>query len=321
MDSPLLAVAGLSKSFGKAPKLTRAVDDVGLTLNAGEVLGLVGESGSGKSTIGRLILRLLEPDSGEIRFKGEDIAHFPERRLKAFRRQAQMVFQDPFASLNPRLRVKDIVGEALDAHGLFQGKQRNTRIDELLHLVGLHSEQRDRYPHEFSGGQRQRIGIARALAVEPSLIIADEPVSALDVSVQAQVLNLMQDLRDRLGLSMLFISHDLDVVELMCDRIAVLYLGRIMEIGPTDEIVKRSRHPYTRALIAASPKADPEAPPNRSVLKGDIPSPLAPPSGCVFRTRCPIAEARCAAERPALRQAGQSHVVACHFELTSPGAV
>lgn len=320
MDSPLLAVTGLNKSFGKAPKLTRAVDDVGLILITGEVLGLVGESGSGKSTIGRLILRLLEPDSGEIRFKGEDIAHFPERRLRSFRRQAQMVFQDPFASLNPRLRVKDIVGEALDAHGLFQGRQRNTRIDELLHLVGLQSEQRDRYPHEFSGGQRQRIGIARALAVEPSLIIADEPVSALDVSVQAQVLNLMQDLRDRLGLSMLFISHDLDVVELMCDRIAVLYLGRIMEIGPTDDIVKRSRHPYTRALIAASPKADPETPPNRSLLKGDIPSPLAPPSGCVFRTRCPIAEARCAAERPALRQAGQGHVVACHFELTNPGA-
>ena len=320
MDTPLLAVTGLNKSFGKAPKLTRAVDDVGLTLNTGEVLGLVGESGSGKSTIGRLILRLLEPDSGEIRFKGEDIARTPERRLKAFRRQAQMVFQDPFASLNPRLRVKDIVGEALDAHGLFQGRQRNARIDELLHLVGLQSEQRDRYPHEFSGGQRQRIGIARALAVEPSLIIADEPVSALDVSVQAQVLNLMQDLRDRLGLSMLFISHDLDVVELMCDRIAVLYLGRIMEIGPTDEIVKRSRHPYTRALIAASPKADPEIPPNRSLLKGDIPSPLAPPSGCVFRTRCPMAEARCTAERPALRQAGQGHVVACHFELTSPGA-
>jgi peptide/nickel transport system ATP-binding protein len=315
---PLLSLRGLTRHFGKAPELVRAVEGISFEVARGEVLGLVGESGSGKSTIGRLALRLIEPTSGSIEFNGEDITATPERRLKPFRRQAQMVFQDPYASLNPRLRVRDIVGEALDAHGLARGEARQQRIGELLGIVGLQPSHMSRYPHEFSGGQRQRIGIARALAVEPDLIVADEPVSALDVSVQAQVLNLMQDLRRRFALSMLFISHDLDVVELMCDRIAVLYLGRIMEIGPTAEIVRRSKHPYTRALIAASPKADPEAPVRRKVLRGDIPSPLAPPSGCVFRTRCASATERCAREVPALRGEG-AHQFACHFDIEETG--
>jgi peptide/nickel transport system ATP-binding protein len=309
--APLLAVEGLTKHFGHAPKPVRAVEDVSFQVAPGEVLGLVGESGSGKSTIGRLILRLIDPTAGRIAFACQEIAGLPERRLRFLRRQAQMVFQDPYASLNPRLRVRDIIGEALSAHSLARGPARRERIAALLDMVGLSPDHMMRFPHEFSGGQRQRIGIARALAVEPKLIVADEPVSALDVSVQAQVLNLIQDLRRRLGLAMLFISHDLDVVELMCDRVAVLYLGRIMEIGATADICTRPRHPYTRALMAASPKAVPGAPKAERLLKGDIPSPLAPPSGCVFRTRCPMAIAECAAQVPAFRSFGEGHAVAC----------
>ena len=309
--APLLAVSGLTKHFGKASRPLRALEDVSFDVASGEVLGLVGESGSGKSTIGRLVLRLIDPTAGHIAFAGQDIADLPERRLRFLRAQAQMVFQDPYASLNPRLRVRDIVGEALGAHGLSPGAARKPRIAALLEMVGLSADHMSRFPHEFSGGQRQRIGIARALAVEPKLIVADEPVSALDVSVQAQVLNLMQDLRRRLGLTMLFISHDLDVVELMCDRIAVLYLGRIMEIGSTADICTRPRHPYTRALMAASPKAVPGAPKAERLLKGDMPSPFAPPSGCVFRTRCPIAIAECAADIPPLRCVAEGHRVAC----------
>jgi peptide/nickel transport system ATP-binding protein len=314
-STPLLTLRALSKSFNKPPKLLRAVDDVTLEVAPGEVLGLVGESGSGKSTIGRLALRLIEPTAGSIHFDGVDITALPERALMRFRSRAQMVFQDPYASLNPRLRVRDIIGEAIDAHDLARGEQKRKRIDELLELVGLSPMHRDRYPHEFSGGQRQRIGIARALAVEPQLIVADEPVSALDVSVQAQVLNLMQDLQKRLGLAMLFISHDLDVVELMCDRIAVLYLGRLMEIGPAVDVAHHPRHPYTRALMAAAPKADPEFRPQRELLQGDIPSPLAPPSGCVFRTRCRHAVERCSVERPELRSIGNEWSIACHFDV------
>jgi peptide/nickel transport system ATP-binding protein len=309
--APLLAVIGLTKHFGHASKLVRAVEEVSFQVAPGEVLGLVGESGSGKSTIGRLILRLIDPTAGRIAFAGQEIANLPERRLRFLRREAQMVFQDPYASLNPRLRVRDIIGEALGAHGLARGSARLERIASLLEMVGLSPDHMMRFPHEFSGGQRQRIGIARALAVEPKLIVADEPVSALDVSVQAQVLNLMQELRTRLGLAMLFISHDLDVVELMCDRVAVLYLGRIMEIGSTQDICTSPRHPYTRALMAASPKAEPGAPRPERLLKGDIPSPLAPPSGCVFRTRCPIAIPECAGAVPALRQINPDHSVAC----------
>jgi peptide/nickel transport system ATP-binding protein len=311
---PLLAVSGLSKTFGKAPNLVRAVDDVTLSVARGEVLGLVGESGSGKSTIGRLALRLIEPSDGQIVFGGENITQLSERALKKFRSRAQMVFQDPYASLNPRLRIRDIIGEAIDAHDLARGDKKRARIDELLELVGLSPAYRNRYPHEFSGGQRQRIGIARALAVEPQLIVADEPVSALDVSVQAQVLNLMQDLQRRLGLAMVFISHDLDVVELMCDRIAVLYLGRIMEIGPAAVVAQRPVHPYSQALMAAAPKADPENRQRRELLKGDIPSPMAPPSGCVFRTRCRYAFDRCSVERPQLRDVTPQRSIACHLD-------
>ncbi|MCB5177469.1 ABC transporter ATP-binding protein [Microvirga lenta] len=315
--SPLLAVEGLTKHFGRAPHLVRAVEDVSFHIAPGEVLGLVGESGSGKSTIGRLVLRLIESTAGTIRFEGQDISKLPERQLKFLRRNAQMVFQDPYASLNPRLRVRDIIGEAIDAHRLASGAKRTERIGELLETVGLPASHMSRFPHEFSGGQRQRIGVARALAVEPKLIVADEPVSALDVSVQAQVINLMQDLRQRFGLAMLFISHDLDVVELMCDRIAVLYLGRVMEIGSSEEISQRPRHPYTRALLAASPKADPDAPKIRRMLTGDIPSPMAPPSGCVFRTRCPMATDECARSVPKLRSAGDGHKFACHYDTAN----
>jgi peptide/nickel transport system ATP-binding protein len=314
-QTQLLAITNLSKTFGPPKKLVRAVNDVSFSVARGEALGLVGESGSGKSTIGRLALRLIDPTQGRIEFDGQDVSNTPERQLKAFRRRIQMVFQDPYASLNPRLRIKSIIGEALDAHGLAMGAERAPRLAELLDLVGLPQNAAERYPHEFSGGQRQRIGIARALAVTPDLIVADEPVSALDVSVQAQVLNLMQELRARLGLSMLFISHDLDVVELMCDRIIVLYLGRIMEEGPAEAIVRQPLHPYTRALTAAAPQADPDAPPRQRLLIGDIPSPLAPPSGCVFRTRCPHAKERCASEVPQLRSKGDGRRFACHFDL------
>lgn len=311
MSQHLIEVEALTKHFGKAPGLVRAVQNVSFTVGRGEVVGLVGESGSGKSTIGRLILRSLDLTAGDVRYEGKSISRLGGSALQPYRRKMQMVFQDPYASLNPRLRVSSIIGEALDAHGLAYGTRRNERIAELLSLVGLQPEHADRYPYEFSGGQRQRIGIARALAVEPALIVADEPVSALDVSVQAQVLNLLQDLRSRFGMAMLFISHDLDVVELMCDRIVVLYLGRIMEAGPTEEVCRRPRHPYTQALLAASPKPDPDAPRVRRVLQGDIPSPIAPPSGCVFRTRCPFAMEACAADVPAFRRAGDGHDFAC----------
>ena len=314
-NTPLVEVDGLTKHFGRAPHLLRAVESVSFHIAPGEVLGLVGESGSGKSTIGRLILRLVDPTSGTIRFGGDDISRLPERQLKALRRKAQMVFQDPYASLNPRLRIRDIIGEAIDAHQLASGVRRTERIGELLEIVGLSAVHMTRFPHEFSGGQRQRIGIARALAVEPQLIVADEPVSALDVSVQAQVINLLQDLRTRFELAMLFISHDLEIVELMCDRIAVLYLGRIMEIGRADDVCVQPRHPYTRALLAASPKADPDAPKIRRLLKGDIPSPLSPPSGCVFRTRCPHATNECARIVPVLRVAGDDHRFACLYDM------
>jgi peptide/nickel transport system ATP-binding protein len=317
-DAPLVRIRGLTKHFGKPPALVHAVEDVSFDIARGETLGLVGESGSGKSTIGRLILRALDLTAGTVAFEGREIGALSQREIRPLRRRMQMVFQDPFASLNPRLRVKDIIGEALDAHGLAQGPARLKRIGELLEIVGLEAQHASRFPHEFSGGQRQRIGIARALAVEPDLIVADEPVSALDVSVQAQVLNLLQDLRQRFGMAMLFISHDLDVVELMCDRIVVLYLGRVMESGPAEEVCRRPRHPYTQALLAASPKPDPDAPRVRRLLQGDIPSPLAPPSGCVFRTRCPLAGEACAQAVPPLRKAGANHHFACVHEAVPP---
>ncbi|MGH6912798.1 MAG: ABC transporter ATP-binding protein [Geminicoccales bacterium] len=290
----------------------KAVDDVSLDVERGEVLGLVGESGSGKTTVGRCILRLIQPTAGTIRFDGTDVTGLAGAGLRAFRRRAQIIFQDPFASLNPRMTVAEIVGEALVIHGLARSRRgRAEQVAELLGTVGLAPEHMARYPHEFSGGQRQRIGIARALAVEPEFIVADEPVSALDVSIQAQVVNLMRELKARLGLTMLFIAHDLAVVEYVSSRVAVMYLGRIMEIAPARELCRNPKHPYTEALLSAVPVPDPRARRERIVLKGDIPSPIDPPSGCVFRTRCPYAIPQCAEGVPELREVRPSHRKAC----------
>ena len=310
---PLLEVRGLRKYFGTGPHPVRAVDGVNFEIREGETLGLVGESGSGKSTIGRMLIRLLDPTDGEIHFEGRDIARISQHQMRPLRSRMQIIFQDPYASLNPRMRIRQILGEALDTHGLAKGKAaRQARIAELLDLVGLRPEYADRYPHEFSGGQRQRIGVARALAVEPGFIVADEPLSALDVSIQAQVVNLLCDLKDRLGLTMLFISHDLDVVEFLCDRVIVLYLGKIMEIAPTETLYHRPQHPYTQALLAASPIPDPaQRHEDRPLLTGDIPSPANPPSGCVFRTRCPYTQPACAATVPALAEVAPGHWKAC----------
>ena len=311
-STPLLRVSGLRKYFGGGAQPVRAVDDVNFSIFEGETLGLVGESGSGKSTIGRLLLRLLEPSTGEIHYAGRDLARLSQREMLPLRSKMQIIFQDPYASLNPRMRIRQILGEALDTHGLAPGAARLPRIVELLELVGLPAESAERYPHEFSGGQRQRIGVARALAVEPNFIVADEPLSALDVSIQAQVVNLIGELKARFGLTLLFISHDLDVVEFLCDRVIVLYLGRIMEIAPTMALYSRPSHPYTRALLAASPVPDPaRRQAQRPLLHGDIPSPAAPPSGCVFRTRCPLAEPACALTVPALREIAPGHWRAC----------
>jgi len=311
--NPLIEVRGLRKYFGSGPHPVRAVDGVNFSIREGETLGLVGESGSGKSTIGRMLIRLLDPTDGEIRFEGRDIAGISQHQMRPLRSRMQIIFQDPYASLNPRMRIRQILGEALDTHGLAKGKEaRQARIAELLDLVGLRPEYADRYPHEFSGGQRQRIGVARALAVEPSFIVADEPLSALDVSIQAQVVNLLCDLKDRFGLTMLFISHDLDVVEFLCDRVIVLYLGKIMEIAPTETLYHRPRHPYTQALLAASPVPDPaQRHEERPLLVGDIPSPANPPSGCVFRTRCPYALPACAESVPPLAEIAPGHWKAC----------
>jgi peptide/nickel transport system ATP-binding protein len=306
----LLSVRDLTKHFPVRGGAVKAVDGVSFGIRRGAIVGLVGESGSGKTTVGRCILRLVEPSDGEIVFDGVDLRTLSDREMRRYRRRLQIVFQDPFSSLNPRLRVEDIVGEALDTHGLAPGR-RQERVAELLGRVGLDPEQGRRFPHEFSGGQRQRIGIARALAVEPDFIVADEPVSALDVSVQAQVLNLLQDLQQAFGLTMLFIAHDLAVVEYLCDEVVVMYLGRVMERGPSRLVYETPRHPYTQALLSASPVPDPKAHRARIVLQGDIPSPMNPPTGCVFRTRCPYAIAECARIAPPLDSVGPGHDAAC----------
>jgi len=312
VDAPaMLVVRGLRKYFGPSDRPVRAVDDVSFEIRKGEVLGLVGESGSGKSTIGRSVLKLLDPTAGEVVFEGVDLAPLSMREMRPYRRHLQIIFQDPYASLNPRRRVGDALDEALSTHGLHRGPARAMRIAELLQLVGLAPEHSRRFPHEFSGGQRQRVGIARAIAVEPRFIVADEPVSALDVSIQAQVINLLSDLRERLGLTMLFISHDLDIVEYLCDRIVVLYLGKVMEIAPAEALYLKPLHPYTQALLAASPRPDPTARRTRRLLQGDIPSPIDPPSGCVFRTRCPHAQDACAATVPPLREVAPGRFKAC----------
>jgi oligopeptide/dipeptide ABC transporter ATP-binding protein len=307
----LLSVRNLEKRFATSSGTVRALSDVSFDVRRGSILGIVGESGSGKTTAGRCILRLVEPSGGEAIFDGVDLFKLSEKELRSYRRRLQIIFQDPYSSLNPRMRVGDIIGEAIDTHGLARGAAREERIAQLLGRVGLRPEHARRYPHEFSGGQRQRIGIARALAVEPELIIADEPVSALDVSVQAQVLNLMQELQLQLGLTMVFISHDLSVIEYLCDDIVVLYLGRIMEMGPARQIYANPRHPYTQVLLSAAPVADPRAKRERIILKGDIPSPLNPPSGCVFRTRCPYAVQACAEIVPPREDVSPGHSVAC----------
>jgi peptide/nickel transport system ATP-binding protein len=311
-STPLIEVRHLKRYFGSEAKPVRAVDDVSFAIQPGETLGLVGESGSGKSTLGRSVLRLIEPTGGQVLYRGEDLAEAGSRRMRELRRKLQIILQDPYASLNPKMRIADILGEALDTHGLAQGREpRKARIAELLNLVGLRPEHGQRFPHEFSGGQRQRIGVARALAVEPEFIVADEPLSALDVSIQSQVVNLLCELRERFKLTMLFISHDLDVVEYLCDRVVVLYLGRVMEVAETDALYAQPLHPYTQALLAASPKPDPEQPCTPVPLQGDIPSPMNPPSGCVFRTRCPHAVQRCAAELPPLTEVRPGRFSAC----------
>ena len=311
MSEAMLTVSALKKYFGHGERPVRAVDDVSFDIRDGEVLGLVGESGSGKTTIGRSVLKLIEPTAGQVTFDGIDLVPLSASAMRPYRRRLQIIFQDPYASLNPRRRVGDTLDEAMATHGLHPGPARKARIAELLLLVGLAPLHAQRFPHEFSGGQRQRIGIARALAVEPQFIVADEPVSALDVSIQAQVINLLSDLREKFGLTMLFISHDLDVVEYLCDRIVVLYLGKVMEIAPAKELYRSPRHPYTEALLEASPRPDPDMRRTRRLLQGDIPSPVNPPSGCVFRTRCPYAQDACAATVPPLREIAPGRFKAC----------
>lgn len=312
----LVEIKNLKKHFTvSGDKVLRAVDDISLDIFKGETVGLVGESGCGKSTAGRTILRLYDPTAGEVIFKGENIYKKSNKEMLKVRREMQMIFQDPYASINPRMTCGDVIGEAIDIHKLAKGKARQERIYELLNLVGLNKEHANRFAHEFSGGQRQRIGIARALAVEPDFVIADEPISALDVSIQAQVVNLLEDLQKELGLTYLFIAHDLAMVKHISNRIAVMYLGKIIELSESNELYKHPLHPYTQALLSAIPIPDPkvEATRQRIILKGDVPSPINPPSGCHFRTRCGYAKPECADAEPELRDMGNGHFVACHL--------
>ncbi len=298
--------------FSRNKGAVKAVDGVNLTVEEGETLGLVGESGCGKSTLGRTILRLIEPTGGEVSFQGKNLLALSQRELRDMRRQMQIIFQDPYASLNPRMRVGDIVGEGLEIHKLAKGKAKRDRVIELLHQVGLREEHYDRYPHEFSGGQRQRIGIARALAVSPKFIVCDEPVSSLDVSIQAQIINLLQELQEKMHLTYLFISHDLRVVEHISHRVAIMYLGKVVEIAKSDSIYQDAKHPYTKALLSAVPMPDTSKKKERVILEGDVPSPVNPPSGCTFHPRCSYREAICDQKEPPLEFGTDGHGVACH---------
>ncbi len=318
----LLEVDGLTKYFPVHAGLlsrhvgdVKAVDGVSFSIRSGETLGLVGESGSGKTTVGRLVLKLLPTTSGSVRFGGREVTTMARGEVRRLRKEMQIIFQDPYASLNPRMSIGDIVGEPLAIHGIARGAAARARVDELLKMVGLQPYHANRYPHEFSGGQRQRIGIARALAVDPKFIVCDEPVSALDVSIQAQVINLLEDLQVQLGLTYLFIAHDLSVVRHISTRVAVMYVGKLLEIADRDGLYENPLHPYTQALLSAIPIPDPRIERRRSrvLLAGDIPSPLNPPSGCRFHTRCPIAYDRCTVEEPELKAYGNGHVTACHW--------
>jgi oligopeptide transport system ATP-binding protein len=320
MQETLLEVKNLKKYFpikkgiiSRVVANVKAVDGVDFTVKKGETLGLVGESGCGKSTTGRVILKLLEPTEGEVRFEGKDVAKLNKHEMRELRREMQIIFQDPYASLNPRMTVGDIIGEAYDIHGLLKGREREEKVLELLDVVGLRSQHIRRYPHEFSGGQRQRIGIARALAVNPKLIICDEPVSALDVSIQAQVINLMQDLQKQFGLTYIFIAHDLSVVKHISDRVAVMYLGKIVELADKNVLYNSPQHPYTQALLSAIPVPDPEYKRERILLEGDVPSPVNPPSGCRFHTRCREAQPICKEVVPEFKDLGGGHFCACHM--------
>jgi oligopeptide/dipeptide ABC transporter ATP-binding protein len=327
-EPPLLSVQNLVKHFPVKKGLfqttvghVHAVDGISFDIAEGETLGLVGESGCGKSTAGKTILKLIEPTSGEVHIRGERIDGLSRGEMRPYRRELQVVFQDPYSSLNPRLKIREIIAEPLTNYGVSRGKALEDRVTELAGKVGLRPEALDRYPHEFSGGQRQRIGIARALALNPGLIICDEPVSALDVSVQAQVINLLCDLQREFGLSYLFIAHDIAVVEHISQRIAVMYLGKIVEIADKASLFTRPQHPYTEALLSAVPVPDPEAAKKRIILRGDVPSPINPPGGCRFHTRCPYAFDRCAVEEPQIQEVLPGHRVACHLRDAGPAGI
>jgi oligopeptide/dipeptide ABC transporter ATP-binding protein len=310
---PLLEIKDLKKYFFYKNQPLKAVDELSLTILEGETVGLVGESGCGKSTAGKTIIRLLDPTEGEVLYNGTNIYELNKAGLKKLRKEVQIIFQDPYASLNPRMTVEDIIAEPLDIHGVLKGKKRRERVVELLELVGLNPEHLHRFPHEFSGGQMQRIGIARALALNPKFIVCDEPISALDVSVQAQIVNLLKSLQEKLGLTYLFIAHDLSMVKYISDRVLVMYLGHMVELTDSDSLYQEPMHPYTQALLSAVPIPDPDIKPDKMVLEGDVPSPINPPSGCVFRTRCKQAMDICSAFPPEWKEVKEGHFTACHL--------